>query len=320
MVDYLAKVLRFSAVFIFGSTGEIITEKSGHLNLGIPGVMCVGAAGGGLSLYVYLNSLSDINAMSGFLVVFIPLIFSMLFAAVAGVIYSFLTVTLRANQNITGLALTTFGMGVTSILFAAVDTKAVLPKASSIYLHLFGGWESLGWFGEIFLSHGILVYLAIITALIVAFVLKRTRVGLNLRAVGENPATADAAGISVTKYRYLATIVGSMIAGIGGLFYLMDNCGGNWENCSPIESLGWLSIAIVIFTTWKPDLSILGSIAFSALSKLASATSAALNIAALVNMLPYVMTIIVLIITSIVGKKSSQPPESLGLNYFREER
>ena len=164
-----------------------------------------------------------------------------------------------------------------------------------------------------------MVYLSIVVALICAFVLKKTRTGLHLRAVGEGPATADAAGISVTKYRYIATILGSGIAGLGGLGYIMDNLGGNWEYT--IDAIGWLAIALVIFSLWKPNLAILGSFVFGALYKIGNyIPGISTTQKPLIKMLPYVVTIIVLIVTSIRNKKENQAPEGLGLSYFREER
>ena len=164
------------------------------------------------------------------------------------------------------------------------------------------------------------MYIAIILAVIAAVVIKKTRVGLNLRAVGENPATADAAGVSVTKYKYTATLIGSIIAGLGGLFYIMDQSRGNVEYT--IDSFGWLAVALVIFTVWRPNWAILGSIVFSMLYLLPAyfGDSSHPEQSAAITMLPYLVTIVVLVITSIVSRRESQPPAALGLSYFREER
>ncbi len=164
-----------------------------------------------------------------------------------------------------------------------------------------------------------MVYLAIVIALIVSFVLKRTRVGLQLRAVGESPATADAAGVNVNRYKYFATCIGGMIAGLGGLYYIMDYSMGIWAN-DAFGDRGWLAIAIVIFATWRPNVSILGSYIFGGLYILFNYVSVSMNLLPLMQMLPYVVTIVVLIIVSMRKKRENQPPESLGLNYFREER
>ena len=151
--------------------------------------------------------------------------------------------------------------------------------------------------------------------------LKRTRVGLHLRAVGENPQTADAAGIDVNKYKYVATCVGSMIAGLGGLYYVMDYACGVWSN-DAFGDRGWLAIALVIFTVWKPNIGVLASFFFGGLYILHIFLPTGMNLAVkeLYKMIPYVITILVLIITSVRSKRENQPPASLGLPYFREER
>ena len=170
-----------------------------------------------------------------------------------------------------------------------------------------------------FLSYGFLAYLAILIALVAAFVLKRTRTGLHLRAVGENPATADAAGINVTRYKYLATCVGSMIAGLGGLYYVMDYASGVWSN-NAFGDRGWLAIALVIFTIWRPSVSILASILFGGCYILYLYIPGPIAVKELYKMIPYVVTLVVLILVSIRKKREDQPPASLGLPYFREER
>lgn len=317
ITGFIASAIRLSATFLYGSTGEIITEKSGHLNLGVPGVMSVGAAIGCLTEYYVIKA---IGTSVPFLLILLPLLATFLGGALMGLLYSFLTVSLRANQNVTGLAMTTFGVGLSGHLIGTIKAKmAIITRAGKYYKTLFPFASKLGWFGEIFLSHGVLVYLAIIVAVVAQIVLNRTRIGLHLRAVGENAATADAAGINVTAYKYGATCIGCGISGIGGLFCIMDYMGGNWEYI--LEAFGWLSIALVIFTLWRPALSILGSIIFGALyiasSYIGGITFAQIE---LVKMLPYIVTIVVLVITSIINSRETQPPASLGLNYFREER
>ena len=146
--------------------------------------------------------------------------------------------------------------------------------------------------------------------------------GLHLRSVGEDPATADAAGINVTVYKYVATIVGSMIAGLGGLYYVMDYACGVWSN-DAFGDRGWLAIALVIFTIWKPDLGILSSFLFGGLYILYLYIPTGMDhmeLKELYKMLPYIVTLVVLVLTSMRNKRENQPPESLGTNYFREER
>ncbi len=312
---------------LLGSTGEILTEKSGHLNLGIPGIMYVGAISGVAGSFIYEQSVPSPDMLNPFLAIFIPLVCCLVGAALMGLIYCFLTVTLRANQNVTGLALTTFGIGIGNFfggsLIKLVDTDVPsisLSATSNMFKTQLPFAESLGWFGDIFLSYGFLVYVAIVIALVSSYVLNKTRTGLHLRAVGESPETADAAGINVTKYKYLSTCIGSAIAGLGGLYYVMDYANGVWSN-NGFGDRGWLSIALVIFSVWRPSVSILGSILFGFLYVIPTyIPNITVSTKKLFEMLPYVVTIIVLVITSIRDKKENQPPASLGLAYFREER
>lgn len=314
MVSFLVSAIALGVVFLYGCVGEIITEKAGHLNLGIPGIMCLGTAGGSVGVALYMNGLSNPDSGVWILVILISFIFAVLFSAMGGLIYAFLTVTLKANQNVTGLALTTFGAGFVDYVMSAID-KSRFSRASVLFKLSIS--KSQNWFCQLFLSYGIYVYIAIAIALAAAFVLRKTKVGLYLRAVGENPATADAAGINVAGYKYCAILIGSAIAGLGGLFYLMDYVSGSWENSNTIQAMGWLAIALVIFTLWRPDLSIIGSIVFGALYLEATKLRTILY---LLDAIPYLITILVLILTSVFDSKENQPPASLGLPYFREER
>ena len=328
IIQFICRAILLGVPLLYGSTGEIVTEKSGHLNLGIPGIMYVGAISGVVGSFFYENSCgNNIENMNPALAILIPLICTLLGSALMGLIYCFLTVTLHANQNVTGLALTTFGIGLGNFLGASLIsiTKSELPsialtKTSSFFSAKLPFADKLGWFGEIFLSHDFLTYAAVIIAFIVAFILNKTRVGLNLRSIGENPATADAAGLNVTKYKYAATCIGSAIAGLGGLQYVMAYATGVWSN-NAFGDRGWMAIALVIFALWKPSFAIVGSFLFGALCNANNYIQGlGTETQELFKMLPYVVTIIVLIITSMRKKREHQPPESLGLSYFREER
>ena len=314
---------------LFGSTGEIVTEKSGNLNLGIPGVMYVGAISGVIGSFFYERHVSNAAAaMVPFLAVMIPLLCCLLGSLLMGLLYCFLTVTLRANQNVTGLAMTTFGVGFGNFfggsLIKLVDSDVpsiALSATSSYFSKILPFAGKLGWFGKL-LSYGFLAYVAVIIALTASYVLGHTRVGLHLRAVGESPNTADAAGINVTKYKYVATCVGCMIAGLGGLYYVMDYACGVWSN-NAFGDRGWLAIALVIFTIWRPNVSVLASFLFGGLYILYLYIPTGMDnmeYQELYKMIPYVVTLIVLVITSMRSKRENQPPASLGLAYFREER
>ena len=324
IVQFICRAILLGVPLLLGSTGEIITEKAGHLNLGIPGIMYVGAISGVIGSFLYENSGAEMN---GVLAVLIPFVCAVLGSTLMGFIYSFLTVTLRANQNVTGLAITTFGIGIGNFFGGSLinltntDMPSIaLSKTSSFFAVKLPFADDLGAVGEILFSHDFLTYLAIIIAVVTAIVLKRTRVGLNLRSVGENPATADAAGINVIRYKYLATCIGSAIAGLGGLQYVMSYANGVWSN-NAFGDRGWMAIALVIFALWNPTSAIVGSFIFGALC---NANNYIQGLGAetqeLFKMLPYAVTIIVLIITSMRKKREHQPPQSLGISYFREDR
>ena len=312
---------------LYGSTGEILTEKSGNLNLGIPGIMYVGGISGVIGSFFYEQSAA--GQLNGFLAIMIPILCSLLGSLLMGLLYCFLTVTLRANQNVTGLAMTTFGVGVGNFFGGSLIklTNSEVPsialsKTSLFFKTTLPGADSTGWFGQLFLSYGFLAYLAVIIALAASYILNHTRTGLHLRAVGENPNTADAAGINVTKYKYFATCIGCMIAGLGGLYYVMDYACGVWSN-DAFGDRGWLAIALVIFTIWRPNLSVLASFLFGGLYILYLYLPTGMDhmeYQELYKMIPYVVTLVVLVVTSMRSKRENQPPASLGLAYFREER
>ena len=327
LVSFIPRAVMQGIPLLYGSTGEILTEKSGNLNLGIPGVMYVGSICGVIGAFFYEQAVPP-EEMAAFLAIGIPLLCSLLGSLLMGLVYSVLTITLRANQNVTGLALTTFGVGVGNFFGGSLikltnsEVPSIALSATSAYFsRALPFADSLGWVGQVFFSYGFLAYLAIVIALAASYVLKRTRVGLQLRAVGESPATADAAGINVTRYKYLATCIGSMVAGLGGLYYVMDYASGVWSN-NAFGDRGWLAIALVIFTIWRPNVSILASILFGGfyILYLYIPSGLDLSVKELYKMIPYVVTLVVLIVVSMRKKREDQPPAHLGLPYFREER
>ena len=326
LITFIQKAIMQGICMLFGADGEILTEKSGNLNLGVPGMMYMGGIAGLMAAFYYEKLAAHPNGLVGMI---LSLLAAFLMAAFGGLIFSVLTITLRANQNVAGLALTTFGVGFGNF-FGGSLIKLVDSDVPSITLTATSGFFSktlpfagkLGWFGKLFLSYGFLAYLAVLIALVASYILHHTRVGLQLRAVGENPSTADAAGINVAKYKYIATCVGCMIAGFGGLYYVMDYACGVWSN-DAFGDRGWLAIALVIFTIWRPNISILASFLFGGLYILYLYIPTGMDhmeFQELYKMIPYVVTLVVLVVTSIRSKRESQPPASLGLAYFREER
>ncbi len=329
-ITWWTSAIVYGTIIMYGALGEILTQKSGHLNLGVPGEVFIGGFAGFAGAFLYENAVENPNT---FLLIIIPIICAVIASGLAGLLYCFFTVTLKANQNVTGLALTYIGVGIGSfggqyIMIKAGCTSYTRVQATSDIFtesihHLVGSPDN--WFLKMFLSYGFMIYFAIVVAIVLHIFLKKTRVGLNLRAVGESPATADAAGINVTLYKYVATMVGGAIAGLGGLVYIILYNNGGWTTSNPMETLGWLAVALVIFATWKPINAIWGSYLFAFLFWFyanANVLGITLSIpqADLVQALPYFATILVLIIIALRKKKENQPPASLGVNYFREER
>jgi simple sugar transport system permease protein len=323
ILTFIQKAIGQGISILFGASGEIITEKSGNLNLGIPGIMYMGGIAGLMGAFFYEKSTETPNGLVGLI---ISLIIALIASAIGGLIYSFLTITLRANQNVVGLALTTFGVGFGNFFGGSISKLAggvgqiSVATTASAYRATIPGLSKIPVLGQLFFSYGFLTYLSLVIAIYLTYFLIRTRKGLNLRAVGENPGTADAAGINVTRYKYVATIVGAAVSGLGGLYFVMEYLGGTWTN-NGFGDRGWLAIALVILALWSPVNAIWGSFLFGGLyilyiylPGLSRATQE------LCKMLPYVVTIIVLVLTSKRNKLENQPPASLGEAYFREER
>lgn len=323
LIQLLPGAVAFGTVIMFGCIGEIITEKAGNLNLGVPGIMYLGGIASLASVFIYEGSTDTPNKL---LCVIIALLSAFIASALGGLIYAFLTITLKANQNVTGLTLTIFGSGVANFFGGSLNTLAgrfeqiAVPFTSAAFKAV-TPLSNAGVVGGIFFSYGFMVYLAVIGAVIIHYFLNHTRRGLNLRTIGENPAAADAAGINVTKNKYLAICIGAGISGFGGVYYVMDYIKGTWANDGSIETIGWLAVALVIFTTWKSINAIWGAYLFGVLYwmylYIPGLTRGSQEI---FKMLPYVVTIIVLIVTSLRNSRDKQPPAALGLPYFREER
>ncbi|MFV0527280.1 MAG: ABC transporter permease [Lachnospiraceae bacterium] len=311
---------------LLGTLGEILTEKSGNLNLGVEGMMFMGAIAGLIAPYYYEQAVVAAgHEPSKLLAVIISAAAAFVVAALGALIYAFLTITLHANQNVTGLTLTIFGTGFANFFgeffglkaggYVAVgdQIKAAFSDNGIPFL------SEIPVVGKLLFGYNWVVYFAVIIALVMAWVFNKTRVGLNLKAVGESPSTADAAGINVTKYKYVATVVGGGICGLGGMYMSMITTSGVWVyNC--VSGYGWLAVALVIFASWSPTRGLLAALVFGALTVLRLYVSIPGVPMQIYDMLPYVATIVVLVITSIRQSKENVQPKSCGLNYFREER
>ncbi len=324
ITSFIHNIVVYNIPLLYGTTGEILVEKSGSLNLGVEGIMAVGAIFG----YIcgcYANSLGV-----GVAVAFLA-------GALCGLLFAALTVSLQANQNITGLTLTTFGLGV--YFFVGNGLKAQGWPAMNDYANIKNGFADLPipvlsqipLVGRGLFSHNILVYLGVAIALGMWWYLNRTTPGLKLRAIGENPGSADSVGINVTRMKYLHICLGCGIMGIGG-YYMGLNMSGSFNSSCWINGYGWIAVALVIFANWNPALAIGGTFIFGFFntlrvsgSSLAAAFPGILGWLAMIptqlyQALPFLITAIVLVVSSIRQKEGSGLPAALGLNYFREER
>ena len=324
ITSFLHNIVVYNIPLLYGTVGEIVVEKSGSLNLGVEGIMAVGAIFGYI-IGCYTNSLIIGIATA--------------FAAgiLCGLLFALLTVSLQANQNITGLTLTTFGLGV--YFFVGNSVKSAGWPVMGDFAAIKNGFADLAIpglsripvLGNGLFNHNILVYLGIVIAIAMWWYLKRTNAGLRLRAVGENPAAADAVGINVRRTKYLHICLGCGIMGIGG-YYMALNMGGSFNSNCWINGYGWIAVALVIFANWNPVLAILGTFVFGFFntlqvsgSTLAAAFPGGLGFLAKIptevyQALPFMITAIVLVVTSIRKKQGSGLPASLGVNYFREDR
>jgi len=325
ITSFIHNIVVFNIPLLYGTVGEILVEKSGSLNLGVEGIMAVGAIFGYI-LGCYANSLG-IGILAAFAM-----------GALCGLLFAALTVSLQANQNITGLTLTTFGLGI--YFFVGNGLKASGWPAMNDYENVKEGFEEISIpllskipvVGEGLFSHNIFVYLGILIAIAMWWYLKHTPMGLRLRAVGENPGAADSVGINVKLMKYIHICIGCGIMGIGG-YYMALNMSGSFNSSCWINGYGWIAVALVIFANWSPAVAILGTFVFGFFNtlrasgtSLANAFPEALGWLAdiptqLYQALPFIITAIVLVVTSIRNKRgSSGLPAALGLNYFREER
>ncbi len=323
IVALLIAAITYSTPLLFGTLGEILTEKSGNLNLGVEGIMFMGGAAGLGGVFYYEKYVSSPNI---FVAVAIALLFAFIAGAIASLIFSFLTITLRANQNVTGLALSIFGTGVGQFIgeFMRVSEGTYISIGNELKSAFTASpfpnfLKEIPYVGDILFGRSFFFYLALALAFVLHYYLKKTRSGLYLRAVGESPATADAAGINVTRYKYLATIIGGGISAIGGMVYITSLAGCTW-NHEGLSGFGWLAVALVIFCMWRPLSAIWGSVLFGALMILYTRLQIPFIPTEIYKILPYLVTVVVLIISSMRNNKEKQPPESLGLPYFREDR
>lgn len=311
-----ASAVLYGTPLLFAALGELLAERSGVLNLGVEGMMLVGAVSGFWAVQHVGGTGS--TSLAGALVV------AALAGALMALIHAFLVITLRANQIVSGLALTIFAgaAGLSSYLGNDLDLSGAPAEHAFAPVDLFG-LGSLPVVGPIIFDQSVLVYLSWVCVAAIGFYLARTRPGLNVRAVGESPGAADAMGIDVTAYRYAHTLVGGAFAGVGGACFSLQIT-PQWVD-GLTGGAGWIAVALVIFAFWRADLCLVGAYlfgAFSALPLLLQGRGWLTDVPAEVFIaLPYVMTIVVLVaVSSGAAKRRLGAPAALGIPYVREER
>ncbi len=322
VVEVLTQAVVYGTPILFAALGELLAERSGVLNLGVEGMMLVGAAMGFWGMQRAPGT--DATALT----------LAVLTAGFAGLVmalaFAILVVSLRANQIVSGLALTIFagGLGLSSYLGNDLGLADVPAK------HQFGDIDVFGLkdtpvVGPILFHQSALVYLSWALTVLIALYLSRTRLGLNVRAVGENPGAADAMGINVRLYRYAHVLAGGALAGIGGACYSLAITPGWTDGDSLVGGAGWIAIALVIFSFWRPELCLVGAYLFGGLAGGVPAAIQAHDYKAIpaffktsefLNSLPYVMTIVVLVMVSTsFARRRIGAPAALGVPYVREE-
>jgi len=310
---FLQTIVEAGTHILFGTLGGIMNEKVGNLNLGIEGMMLLGAVGG------FLTALKTGNP-------FLAVLASGICGLLGALIYAFTTVTLRANQVVAGLALTTLGIGISNLFGAQLsgqyirDVSAVLGKRKIPVL------SKIPILGKVFFEQSPFVFIAVVIAVLLFLFYKYTRLGLNTRMVGENPAAADASGINVLLYKYINIMAGGFLCGIGGGYFSMVYV-KVWQN-NLTAGAGWIAVALVIFSIWNPLRAIFGAYLFGFITGLGMKLQGGIRLfgklftmsSQLIGMFPYITTVIVLIMITKNKNRENQPPESLSTPYFREER
>ena len=315
LVVLIASGIAYGTPLLFGALGELLTERSGVLNLGVEGMMLVGAVMG-----FWTVERVHAGAVATLVLAVLVAAFS---GAVMAAIHAFLAITLRASQIVSGLALTLFAgaAGLSSYLGNDLNLSD-LPANHAFHAVFPASMQRWSIVGPIVFGQNPLVYASWVLVVAITYYLARTRPGLNLRAVGESPAAADAMGVSVVKYRYLHTLAGGALAGVAGATFTLAIT-PQWVD-GITEGAGWIAIALVIFAFWRPGLCLIGAYFFGALQALAPELQArSINLGPTElwsNALPYVATVVVLVFVSWRGgRRRLGAPAALGIPYAREE-
>jgi ABC-type uncharacterized transport system permease subunit len=304
-IQLLIAAIASGTPLLFATLGGILCERSGIINLGAEGLMLMGAVVSGIT-YIHTQSL------------LLALLAAIVVTGMLGVIHALLSITLKANQVVSGLALTLFGTGLSAYLGKSISGMPIsgsVPKINLTWL------EPVPWIGKVFAHLDLLTWISILLAIILHLMIFKTSWGLHLRATGDNPATADVMGISVTLSRYLYVIAGSFLIGLAGADMILVYSPSWIEGMT--AGRGWIAVALVIFARWNPIRALFCSYFFGGLDALGFRMQLVDSHipSYFLKMLPYIITIIVLMIAGYRNRnKPSGKPESLGMPYIREQR
>jgi len=308
VVNFLAAAIVAGTPLLLATLGEIVIEKSGSLNLGVEGMMYMGAV---LGFQMSIVSLSPMLSVT----------FSLIGGIIGAMIFGVLTISLKSNQIVTGLTLTIFGTGFAGF----IGDPIVGTKAPQIIIDTFAKYKipllgDVPIVGRILFHQDILTYTSYMLFIAIGLYLYKTRVGLNGRIVGENPLAADSLGISVYFYRYLHLIIGGALCGLAGGYIALVYV-PSWQE-SLMAGRGWIAIALVIFSKWNPYRAILGAVFFGGLDIVGLRLQRfGLPLSEyFFDVLPYLMTIVVMILGSLRKKAVGVAPNALGTPYYREEQ
>ncbi len=297
----LAASVRLATPILLTAVGEVFTERAGILNLGLEGTMLMGALGGFLGAYWTGN-------------LWIGVLAAMVTGVIFGLVMGFISITVKANQVVAGLGITILGSGLSTLMFRLAfglrSTPPTLDIFPTVPIPLLSDLPGLG---PVLFEHNALVYLALILVPIAALLLYRTHFGLAIRAVGESPDAADTRGVNVSLTRYLSVIIGGALAGLGGGYLVLGSLGLFWTQMT--AGRGFIAIAVVVFSKWDPVRALLGALVFGFASALQiSLQTLRVPIASeLLLMLPYIVTILVLISVS----RRAEFPGAFVVPYYR---
>jgi len=302
LLGLLNATLQAATLLFVAALGELITEKSGILNLGVEGMISIGAVAG---------FMTAVNTNNIFLAVIVGVLSSSVFASIHAVV----TVVLKQDQTVSGLILTILGLALSSLIGKNYVGKKLDTKLESLF-SIDGPSNIL----QVLLSQNIIFYVAILLMIVVSYTLKNTMFGRRLEAVGEDSKAADSMGLNVTKTQFIATCLGGAFAGLSGVYLTLSYVPYWTDNMT--AGRGWIALALVIFGGWKPYRTALGALLFGFLEALVPRLQTygfELN-PYIVKIAPYIITILILVLLTISKGGKTGAPKNIGIPFFRENR